>query len=61
MLSDESRDLLGKFTLFKSLMDKYNLQVKPTGIGISVTKHINVQSEKTELRLWNGDALFDYP
>ena len=61
VLSDESRDLLGKFTLFKSLMDKYNLQVKPTGIGISVTKHINVQSEKTKLRLWNGDALFDYP
>lgn len=61
MLPEESRDLLEKFEMFKTLKDSYGLQIRPQGIGLSITRGINVHSQTTELQLWNGDDLFKYP
>ena len=61
MIPEESRDLLEKFEMFKHLKDSYDLEIRPRGIGLSLLRHINVHSQTTELQLWNGDRLFNYP
>ena len=61
MLPEQSRDLLEKFEMFKHLKDSYDLEIRPRGIGLSLLRHINVHSQTTELQLWNGDRLFNYP
>ena len=60
VLPEESRYILDNFTIFKTLMDKYNIQIMPLGIGFSIAKRINARSENTELQLWKGDELFEY-
>ena len=60
VLPEESRYILDNFTLFKTLMHKYNIQIIPIGIGLSLAKRINARSENTELQLWKGDELFEY-
>ena len=61
MLPEQSRDLLDKFEMFKHLKNRYNIGIRPRGIGLSLGRHINVHSNTTELQLWNGDRLFKYP
>ena len=61
MLPEQSRDLLEKFNITKNLKDNYDLEIRPRGIGLSLLRHINVQSQTTELELWNGDRSFNYP
>lgn len=61
MLPEESRDLLEKFSMFQDLKTTYNLRIRPRGIGLSLLSDINVHSQTTELQLWNGDNLFNYP
>ena len=61
MIPEQSRDLLEKFKIFKNLKNTYDLEIRPRGIGLSLLRHINVHSQTTELELWNGDRLFNYP
>ena len=61
MLPEQSRDLLEKFEMFKLLKNRFDFEIRPRGIGLSLSRHINVRSNTTELQLWNGDRLFKYP
>ncbi|XP_053408335.1 uncharacterized protein LOC123559761 [Mercenaria mercenaria] len=61
MVPEESRDLLEGITVFKLLKQKNKLTIFPRGIGISIVNGINVHHDTTELQLWNGDAMVQYP
>lgn len=61
MLPEGSRDLLDDMAVFQSLIEKHGLHLRPYGIGLSLLRHINVQSDSNALQLWNGDELFQYP
>ncbi|XP_053373366.1 uncharacterized protein LOC123544865 [Mercenaria mercenaria] len=56
MIPEESRSIFDNINIFQQLKAKYGLSVLPRGIGLSV-----VSSHSSELKLWNGDAMFQYP
>ena len=60
MIPEDSRSVLENFQVFKSLSEKYNLHIRPKGLGFSLQKHVNVHTHSTELQLWNGDEIFAY-
>ena len=60
MLPPQSRDILMQFDIFKNLSRDTGIHIYPHGIGLSVFKHVNVNSRATALQLWNGDLMFDY-
>jgi hypothetical protein len=58
MLPPESRNLLDNIDIFSTMQ---GLRFRPRGIGLSLSRDINVHYRTTELELWNGDELFRYP
>jgi hypothetical protein len=61
MVPEESRGILETVNMFKLLKKENDLTIHPRGIGISIVNGINVHKDSTELQLWNGDAMFEYP
>lgn len=59
MIPQESRNLLDKSDYFIELA-KNGLRLRPKGIGLSLTRDINVHYKTSELNLWNGDEMFRY-
>lgn len=57
----ESEDMLQKFDFFKSLYSQYGVKFRPVGIGLSLSKQINVQDRRTHVEVWNGDNFIQYP
>ena len=57
MLPPESRNLLDDIDIFSTME---GLRFRPRGIGLSLSRDINVLYHTTELELWNGDELFRY-
>ncbi|XP_071145233.1 uncharacterized protein [Mytilus edulis] len=57
----ESEDLLQKFEFFKSLYSQYGVKFRPVGMGLSLSKQINVQDRRTHVEVWNGDNFIQYP
>lgn len=60
VLPENSRDILDRFEMTKSLIDKFGLHIRPVGFGVSLAKHVYVHAQTTELQMWNGDQLFLY-
>jgi hypothetical protein len=50
--------LLDNIDIFSTME---GLRFRPRGIGLSLSRDINVHYRTTELELWNGDELFRYP
>ncbi|XP_060574162.1 uncharacterized protein LOC132731881, partial [Ruditapes philippinarum] len=61
MVPEESRGILETINMFKLLKEENDLTIHPRGIGISIDNGINVHKDSTELQLWNGDKMFQYP
>lgn len=61
ILPEGSGDAMKKFDMLKNMTDRFGIQLHPSGIGISLAKHINVHRQSTNVQLWNGDNLFNYP
>lgn len=57
----ESADFLQKFDFFELLNQEYGVKFRPVGIGLSLSKQINVQDRRTHVEVWNGDNLIQYP
>ncbi|WAR07418.1 MATN2-like protein [Mya arenaria] len=46
------------------IQNKFNnpgVYIKPTGLGFSLQKHIDVHAKSTHVQQWNGDEVFQYP
>ncbi|VDI61539.1 Hypothetical predicted protein [Mytilus galloprovincialis] len=61
IVPSESADFLQKFEFFELLNQEYGVKFRPVGIGLSLSKQINVQDRRTHVEVWNGDNLIQYP
>ena len=61
MVPEETRDELSQLSVFEDLFEARSITVKPKGFGISLSKGVNVHSHTTQVELWNGDHMFQYP
>ena len=60
IVPENSRDILLQFKVFQNLYSSSHLRIRPRGIGISLTKGVNVDYKQSKLELWNGDRMFQY-
>ncbi|CAC5403143.1 unnamed protein product [Mytilus coruscus] len=60
LIPPESRSFLEKFDFFKSLHQSYGVIFRPYGVGLSLTKNIDVTHSKKQIMAWNGDNFFQY-
>ena len=58
MLPPESRNLLDDIDIFSTME---GLRFRPRGIGLTLSRDIDVLYRTTELEIWNGYELFRYP
>lgn len=61
LIPPESRSFLEKFDIFKTLKQNNGVIFRPYGIGLSLTKNIDVTQSKKQIIAWNGDNFFQYP
>ncbi|CAC5419913.1 Fibrillin-1,Fibulin-1,Fibulin-5,Fibrillin-2,Latent-transforming growth factor beta-binding protein 4 [Mytilus coruscus] len=59
MLPQESRNLLDDVEMLKDMTNN-GVRFRPRGIGLSFLQGVNVHYKTSELKLWNGDELFQY-
>ena len=59
MLPPESRDLFDRSDFFESFSSD-GLQFRPYGVGLSLTKDINVHYKTKSFLMWNGDEKYEH-